>query len=115
RGLRAGSSRECAPRSLQLATAPGAREGPREVLVVFWRNLLALSEGLRPSDSPTGSLARRFAGSLRSPGSLAVLARVVEREADVCEIRSSVATLSASLCYGTRSVRRRPSGARRCP
>src|SRR5206468_1702428 len=71
RGLRTGSSREFAPRALQLATAPEAREGPREVLVVFWRNLLAFSEGLRPSDSPTGSLARRFAGSLRSPGSLA--------------------------------------------
>ena len=30
-----------------------------------------LSEGLRPSDSPTRALARRFAGSLRSRGSLA--------------------------------------------
>src|SRR5262245_39188260 len=36
---------------------------------------LVLSEGLRPSDSPTRSLARRFAGPLRSRGSLAVLAR----------------------------------------
>ena len=33
---------------------------------------LVLSEGLRPSDSPTRSLARRFAGALRSRGSLAV-------------------------------------------
>ena len=30
-----------------------------------------LTEGLRPSDSPTRSLARRFAGALRSRGSLA--------------------------------------------
>src|SRR5688500_16602896 len=35
----------------------------------------ACSEGLRPSDSPTRALARRFAGSLRSRGSLAALAR----------------------------------------
>ncbi|HVH58545.1 MAG TPA: thiamine pyrophosphate-binding protein [Vicinamibacterales bacterium] len=34
-----------------------------------------LSEGLRPSDSPTRVLARRSAGSLRSRGSLATLAR----------------------------------------
>src|SRR6185503_11387781 len=33
------------------------------------------TEGLRPSDSPTRSLARRFAGALRSRGSLATLAR----------------------------------------
>ena len=33
------------------------------------------SEGLRPSDSPTRALARRFAGSLRSRGSVAALAR----------------------------------------
>ncbi len=36
---------------------------------------LVLSEGLRPSGSPTRSLARRFAGALRSRGSLAKLAR----------------------------------------
>ena len=40
---------------------------------------LVLSEGLRPSDSPTRSLARRFAGALRSRGSLAMLARTLER------------------------------------
>jgi len=34
-----------------------------------------LSEGLRPSDSPAGALTRRCAGSFRSPGSLAMLAR----------------------------------------
>ncbi len=32
-------------------------------------SLLLLPEGLRPSDSPTRALARRFAGSLRSRGS----------------------------------------------
>ena len=32
----------------------------------------SLTEGLRPSDSPARSLARRFAGALRSRGSLAV-------------------------------------------
>src|SRR4029450_4350339 len=36
---------------------------------------LALSEGLRPSASPTRALARRFAGALRARGSLAALAR----------------------------------------
>ena len=35
----------------------------------------SLTEGLRPSDSPTRALARRCAGSLRSRGSLATLAR----------------------------------------
>ena len=38
----------------------------------------SLSEGLRPSDSPTRALARRCAGALRSRGSLAVLARFLE-------------------------------------
>ena len=37
--------------------------------------LLDLSEGLRPSDSPTRALARRFEGAIRSRGSLAMLAR----------------------------------------
>jgi hypothetical protein len=39
---------------------------------------IVLSEGLRPSDSPTRSLARRFAGALRSRGSLALLARTLQ-------------------------------------
>src|SRR5690606_16879113 len=34
-----------------------------------------LTEGLRPSDSPTRALARRSAGSLRSRGSFAALTR----------------------------------------
>ena len=38
---------------------------------------LFLIEGLRPSNSPTRSLACRFAGSLRSRGSLAPLARPI--------------------------------------
>ena len=37
---------------------------------------LILSEGLRPSDSPTRALTRRFVGALRSRGSLRSLARV---------------------------------------
>jgi Zn-dependent metalloprotease len=37
--------------------------------------VLVLPEGLRPSDSPTRSLARRFAGALRSRGSLTAFAR----------------------------------------
>jgi hypothetical protein len=39
---------------------------------------LVSSEGLRPPDSPTRVLARRFAGALRSRGSLAMLARTLE-------------------------------------
>jgi len=41
-----------------------------------------LSEGLRPSDSPTRPLARRFAGALRSRGSLAMLARTLDQAED---------------------------------
>src|SRR5262249_39933856 len=37
--------------------------------------VLVSSEGRRPSDSPTPSLARRFAASLRSGGSFAALTR----------------------------------------
>jgi len=48
-----------------------------------------LLEGLRPSNSPTGALARRFAASLRSRGSLAALARVVLR---VASLRSPTAS-----------------------
>ena len=40
------------------------------------KHMAILSEGLRPSDSPTRALARRFAGALRARGSLATLARV---------------------------------------
>ena len=42
-----------------------------------------LSEGLCPSDSPTRSLARRFAGALRSRGSLTALARSRDRHSDL--------------------------------
>ena len=49
--------------------------------VRFMRWLLVLSEGLRPSDSPTRALARRCAGALRSRGSLARLARSLQRAA----------------------------------
>ena len=39
---------------------------------------LSQSDGLRPSDSPTRALARRFDGALRSRDSLAMLARILE-------------------------------------
>ena len=49
-----------------------------------------LAEGLHPSDSPTRSLARRFAGALRSRGSLAMLARIVERASGLSDSSSPV-------------------------
>jgi hypothetical protein len=42
------------------------------------RGTLVVSEGLRPSDSRTRSLARRFVGALGSRGSLAQLARILD-------------------------------------
>ena len=71
----------------------------RAASVAFVRRLLVSSEGLRPSDSPTRALARRFAGALPPPlklrwtspkrlrregGPLAWLARTVQR-ASGCE------------------------------
>ena len=56
----------------------GARQGTRRARRRN-RIVLVLSEGLRPSDSPTRALARRCAGALRSRGSLARLARTWER------------------------------------
>jgi hypothetical protein len=47
--------------------------------IVIDSNTHYLTEGLRPSDSPTRALARRFAGSLRARGSLAALARAARR------------------------------------
>ena len=46
-----------------------------------------LSEGRCPSDSPTRVFARRFAGSLRSRGSLAALAREVHMTVGVLPTR----------------------------
>src|SRR5580765_3395210 len=62
-------SRAAAPaRSVRVAhSRPLVREHRQPVRV----HLLVLSEGLRSSDSPTRSLARRCAGALRSRGSLA--------------------------------------------
>ena len=51
---------------------------------------LVLTEGLRPSDSPTRSLARRFAGALRSRGSLAALARTAQTALAIYETDSLV-------------------------
>ena len=56
-----------------------------------------LSEGLRPSDSPTRALARRFAGALRSRGSLATA-------------RSRTPAGSPVRPTGTRRIRRGASG-----
>ncbi len=50
--------------------APADPHGARQRVLVI-RAALVLPEGLRPSDSPTRSLARRYAGALRSRGSLA--------------------------------------------
>ena len=44
--------------------------------------IIVLPEGLRPSDSPARALARRFAGALRSRGSLARLARAVRSQTE---------------------------------
>ncbi len=63
---------------LQLRADPDGR-GAADHAVRVQVRLLVLSEGLRPSDSPTRALARRFAGALRSRGSLAVLARDARR------------------------------------
>src|SRR5215471_1115886 len=67
----------------------------------WWRNRCSLSsiycsEGLRPSDSPTRSLARRFAGALRSRGSLAALVR--------CGIRRSTQVIPPALFDGLRTL-----------
>ena len=53
--------------TVEVSPSAGGRESP--ILVT------PFSEGLRPSDSPARSLARRFAGALRSRGSLAALVR----------------------------------------
>src|SRR5262245_59792784 len=51
-----------------------ARSRPRTDVQVY-ETASSLIRRLRPSDSPTRSLARRCAGALRSRGSLAMLAR----------------------------------------
>ena len=55
---------------------PGARQGAGRGSGRAAARLV-LTEGLRPSDSPTRSLARRFVGALRSRGSFAWVARSV--------------------------------------
>ena len=72
------------------------------VLIVFWAHSvldvpqedlsanLILTEGLRPSDSPTRALARRFDGSLRSRG----LTRALVRHAAACAPACSTRELS---------------------
>ena len=75
--------------SASVATTTNVKPGARARLRAAWvkslihRSSVALTcylfvfpEGLRPSDSPTRALARRFVGSLRARGSLAALARM---------------------------------------
>src|SRR4029453_3962177 len=63
----------------------GARVADVQLAGGTWRESQShlLSEGLRPSDSPTRALARRFAGSLPLRGSLA-LARSPPWEPTIC-------------------------------
>ena len=78
--------RRCAPCRQRLDDLHAIRRALAERPVVdapptgdwsgFMRRLDRSTEGLRPSGSPTRSLARRFAGSRRSRGSLTVFARV---------------------------------------
>src|SRR4026208_2477938 len=62
--------------------------------------ILILTAPLRPSDSPTRALARRFAGALRSRGSLAVARSRCRYSFTeplwVCEIASMRARLRAT-------------------
>src|SRR5260370_41833070 len=57
---------------LRLLRAPGEIHDSNERLAWRSNDGLVLFEGLRPSNSPTRSLARRFVGALRSRGSLAI-------------------------------------------
>jgi hypothetical protein len=61
-----------------------------------------LPEGLRPSDSPTRSLARRFAGALRSRGSLAMLARSASRKGSRNPTPPSNSPLDGRAAFGAR-------------
>ncbi len=64
------------------------RAGPGNAGVVRPRRRhLVRCEGLRPSDSPTRSLARRFAGALRSRGALRLRVSLISRQ--VCKAASS--------------------------
>jgi hypothetical protein len=58
-----------------LASAPVVDAPPAGDWSGFMRRLDLATEGPRPSDFPTRSLAHRFGGSLRSRGSLTALAR----------------------------------------
>src|SRR5919198_1116310 len=63
--------------SLAASPARSVRVAHSLSLVRSSLRFIVYSEGLRPSNSPTRSLARRFAGSLRSRGSLAVARSLV--------------------------------------
>ena len=103
-------------RGLPRVIVPGFRDirGYRAMYADFAASIRAgrqpeMSEGLRPSDSPTRALARRFAGSLRSRGSLAAArSRLVGQL-----VRGPVAGIPMSTPGGAgarRSVPRPPSG-----
>jgi hypothetical protein len=65
--------------------------------------------GASPSASPTRSLARRFAGSLRSRGSLAVLARTEEagHHENSCSMKSRGPRVRKRVAFHTFGWRRR--------
>ncbi len=80
------STARCRPRRCTRDfAAPNIRTGARSTA-----STRSLTEGLCPSDSPTRSLARRFAGALRSRGSLAALARAAQTALAIYEINSRV-------------------------
>ena len=64
------------PDEHELRAGPGGEQQRHEVPhLQLHVPVLGLTEGLRPSDSPTRSLARRFVGAHRSRGSLQSLVR----------------------------------------
>ena len=74
----------------QLGPLSRRREGRTTNLMARMKSSSGYIRGARPSDSPTRSLARRFAGALRSRGSLAVARSLAPVNlVPVCEIRSS--------------------------
>src|SRR5206468_13061908 len=81
RSVLACHAREGWRKRLRVELSPPAQRGKQPILktgrATGPRSLPFLSEGLRPSDSPTRSLARRFAGALRSRGALASLVRQI--------------------------------------
>jgi hypothetical protein len=86
-----------------------AGDRPQEVKLM----IQFLSEGLRPSGSPTRALARRCAGSLRSRGSLAALVRIVSRCIRQSDIRHYLSEGLRPSDSATRALARRCAGSLR--